>query len=371
MENNITMENPSGYSGIHNARGMIADMEMGMFRTADEMTRKTTFLGAYRKAVSEGESHAAAMEYAKKVNNDVNYDYSIADTPNFMRRSGPIGTLAFQFKKYPIKTMELFSKLDTKQKTGYAARFILLSGILGLPGLDWLKDFIKSVWGPDIELEVKRLVSESPLPAPVKRTVLYGALSNAGVDVGRRVGLADAFPSEFKDLTGPAAATIARVIKSMPAIFDDGNFLDTIDAISPGLSNPLKALYGETRDQRGRTRFKYEGAAEKAQRALGFRPMREALESDAIRIANYEQAKRSEIETAAIDRYIEAYGEARGTPEYQEAKRRMAELGIDFDRAFAEMKKRRQGSAFERKMKEGKTRKADEKRQFMSSYGGM
>jgi hypothetical protein len=371
IEQNITMENPSGYSNAHNVRGKLADASMVLFRTADGMVRKATFLGAYRKAISEGQNHAAAMEYAKEINDRVNYDYSIADTPNFMRRTGPIGTLLFQFKKYPIKTMELFASMTPKQKISYAAHFIAMSGFLGLPAFDWLKRFIEWIWDYDIELEVKKLVSESPLPAAAKRTILYGIAANAGVDIGRRVGLADAFPSELKDLTGPAAATIARVVKSLPQI-SEGNFLDTIDAISPGLSNPLKALYGETKDQRGRTRFRYEGAKEKTERALGFRPVREAIESDAVRIANYETQKRSAEETAAIDAYIDARERySPGDPEYKTAVGRLRKLRIKQSRVVAEMKKRRGGSAFERKMKEGKSQKARERREDMKDYSGM
>jgi hypothetical protein len=372
IEQNITMENPSGYSKIHNVRGKITDASMLMFRTADQMVRKATFLGAYHKAISEGQSHVAAMEYAKEINERVNYDYSVADTPNFMRRTGPIGTLLFQFKKYPIKTMELFAGMTPKQRVSYAAHFLAMSGVFGLPAFDWLKDFIKSIWGTDIELEVKKLVSESPLPDAAKRTILYGAAANAGVDIGRRVGLGDAFPSELKDLTGPTAATIGRVVESLPQIFDHGNFLDTIDAISPGISNPLKAMYGETKDRRGRQKFEYKTPAEKLERGLGFRPLREAIESDAVRIANYETQKRSAEETAAIDAYLDARERySIGDPEYKAALDRLRKLRIKQSRVAAEMRKRRGGSAFERKMKEGKNQKARERRESMSGYADM
>ena len=54
----------------------------------------------------------------------------------------------------------------------------------------------KSIFGKDLELETKKLIAESSLPEPVKRTILYGALSNLDVDVGRRAGpvIAGTFP---------------------------------------------------------------------------------------------------------------------------------------------------------------------------------
>ena len=84
--------------------------------------------------------------------------------------------------------------------------------------------------------------------------------------------------SELEDLTGPAAATAARVVESLPKIFDDGNFMDTIEALSPGLSNPIKAVMGETRDRRrGRVAFRYETPGERIARATGARPIRKAI----------------------------------------------------------------------------------------------
>jgi hypothetical protein len=372
ITDNITAENPSGYSNAHNLKGLFGSVSMGMFRWADGAVRKVTFLGAYRKAMAEGKGHAAAMGYAKEINDMVNFDYSVADAPNFIRRTGPAGTLAFQFKKFPVKMLEFAGGLKGMENVRFWAPMLALSGLLGLPGFDWLKDFIKWITGgEDIELEVKKLVGESSLPRPVKRTVLYGALSNAGIDVGRRAGMGDFFPSEWADLTGPTVSTIERVREAIPKIFDDGNFYDTLDAISPGLSNPVKAFLG-TKDARGREKFTPETGYEKGVRFFGARPIREAIESDTVRIANYETRKRSEEETAAIDAHIDARERhSPGDPEYKAAVEGLRKLRISASRVAAEMRKRRGGSAFERKMKEGKGQKARERREFLGNYSGM
>jgi hypothetical protein len=69
---------------------------------------------------------------------------------------------------------------------------LALSGLFGLPGFDLLKNWIKSMFGEkDVELELKSLIGKSNLPAAAKRTILYGALSNLGIDVGRRVGMGE------------------------------------------------------------------------------------------------------------------------------------------------------------------------------------
>ena len=380
VEENITAENPSGYSKVHQARGLLADTSMMAFRLVDGMARKVTLIGAYRKALSQGMNRSAAIEYAKQVNDDVNFDYSVADAPNFIRRTGPIGTLLFQFKKFPVKMLELalpgVGKLKGWEQARFWAPMVVLSGVFGLPGFDLLKDWLKSIFGKDLELETKKLVAESSLPEPVKRTILYGALSNLGIDVGRRAGMGDFFPSELEDLTGPAAATAARVVESLPKIFDDGNFMDTIEALSPGLSNPIKAVMGETRDRRrDRVAFRYETPGERIARATGARPIREALENDAVRIARYEQQKRSAAEADAIDDFLRVVNTP-GTPKYEAARKRLAELRIAPERVRAEGMRRRganggESTAYERAMRGVRTPRRHEDYRSMQNYAGM
>ena len=380
VEENITAENPSGYSKVHQARGLLADTSMMAFRLVDGMARKVTLIGAYRKALSQGMNRSAAIEYAKQVNDDVNFDYSVADAPNFIRRTGPIGTLLFQFKKFPVKMLELalpgVGKLKGWEQVRFWAPMVALSGVFGLPGFDWLKDWLKSIFGKDLELETKKLIAESSLPEPVKRTILYGALSNLGIDVGRRAGMGDFFPSELKDLTGPAAATAARVVESLPKIFDDGNFMDTIEALSPGLANPIKAVMGEARDRRrGRVAFRYETPGERIARATGARPIREAIENDAVRIARYEQQKRSAAEADAIDDFIRAREDSDARA-LDRARARLRKLRITPDRIRAEMIRRRspdggESTAYERAMRGARTPRRIQDYRSMENYAAM
>ncbi|GHV31040.1 hypothetical protein FACS1894167_12790 [Synergistales bacterium] len=336
------------------------------------MARKTTINAAYRKAIDEGKSRSAAVEYAKEINERVNYDYGVADTPDFMRRTGPLGQLMFQFKKYPIKTMELAAGMNGKERAKWFAGMFLMSGMMGMPLFNWIKDMIKHLWDEDIEMEIKKAVADSPLPNAAKRTLLYGVMANAGVDIGRRVGLGDILPSDMSDLPGPAASTIVRVLQTMPRIFNDGNFLDTIEAISPGVSNPIKTLMiGESKDKRNRTKFRYETAGEKALAAVGFRPIRQSVESDATRIANHEETKRSAEEARAINNFIEVResGYKPSSPEWKKAQAELKRLRIKGTPVAQEIKKRKQYniSAYDRKFNEGKKNnpKANEKREIM------
>gem|GEM_PF-5420996 len=375
INENITLENPSGYSKVHNVKGALENASMSAFRLFDMMARKVTLIGAYRKALSEGKSRTEAVEYAKGVNEDVNFDYSVADTPDIIRRTGPIGTVLFQFKKFPVKLMELalpgIGKLKGMEQVRFWIPALLLSGLFGLPGSEILKNLIKrfSDDGTDIELEIKKVIAESDLPESVKKTILYGALSNLGIDVGKRVGMGDFIPSDIDDLLGPGITTASRVMKLLPRIFDDGRFIDVIEAASPGLANPIKAFVGETQDRRrDRIKFKYETAGERAARFTGARPVRESIESDAVRIANYEQQKRSEMERSAIDAYLRVMDNP-DSPKRDKAVARLEELGIGVDRLIRELQLRNAGTEFERKLEQN--RRKPEIYEGLMNYGGM
>lgn len=380
ITDDITMENPSGYSGIHRVGGRLGELSMSLFRIMDNMARKVTVLGAYRKATAEGKSHLEALEYARKVNDDVNFDYSVVDTPHFIRQLGPAGTLLFQFKKYPIKQLELalpgVGKLKGKEQLKFWAYASVMSGLFGLPGFEFIKNLIKGLFDDkDIEVEIKDAVTQSGLPQSVKDTLMYGALSNLGIDVGKRVGMGDFIPSGIEDLIGPSISTGIQLIRSLPKIYNNGSIIDTLEALSPGLSNPYKAFVaGETVDKRrGRTKFVYETTGEKLARATGSRPIRESKEADAVRSGNYNQRKQSEMERDAIDSFVELYLEKKqGTPEYQAAKKRLGELRISNSRVNAEIEKRMQGSEYQRKLRsQPKTPAGRNRRTVMESYAGL
>ena len=64
--------------------------------------RKTVILGTYKQGVEKlGLSHEEAMERARDINYDVNFDYSAANV-SLMIRAGSVATQQmFRFQKYP------------------------------------------------------------------------------------------------------------------------------------------------------------------------------------------------------------------------------------------------------------------------------
>jgi hypothetical protein len=102
---------------------------------------------------------------------------------------------------------------------------------------------------------------------------------------------------------------------------------------------------------------------------MGFRPTREAVESDAVRIANYKQQQRTEEETSAIDAYIRVMRWPLDDPQRKKALERLRELRIDPARIMRELQTRSMGTEYERKMYQNRRR--PEQYQGMVDYGGM
>jgi len=382
VSENLNVAAGAGYSKasekMYGAVGRFLELSMAPFAYMDGMCRKATVLAAYTKAIREGKNHKDAIAYAKEINDRANFDYSVADTPAFLRRSGPLGQVIFQFKKFGIKQLELATGLNGfAQNARFWIPMIALSGLWGFPGAELLKSLFMALFGRDPQAEVNAWMAKQDwIPEPVRRTIQYGLLSNAGIDISKRVGMGDVIPNELADLLGPTAGTIARMAGPVATMAGklfglegDGTaaLLNAIEALSPGLSNPIKAILGEVEDKkRGRLKFKYEGS-ERVVRAMGFRPTREAVESDAVRTANYVEAKRMERERDAIDEYVRAR-ESGSSKDAAKALQRLKELKITPDRIIRELRERKKGTAYERLQQRLKGQKSQEAREILQGF---
>lgn len=380
---NLNVSAGAGYSKasekLYGTVGRFLELSMAPFAYMDGMCRKATVLAAYNKAHREGKGHKDAIAYAKEINDRANFNYSIADTPAFIRRSGPLGQVAFQFKKFGIKQLEFAIGLN-----GFAenARFwipmIALSGLWGFPGAELLKSLFMALFDRDPQAELNAwMAKEDWIPEPVRRTIQYGLLSNAGIDISKRVGMGDVIPNELADLLGPTVGTIHRMAPHVATLAGklfglegDGTaaLLNALEALSPGLSNPIKAILGEVEDKkRGRLKFRYQGSGERAVRAMGFRPTREAVESDAVRAANYLEAKRLDREREAIDEYVRAR-DSGSTKDAAKALARLKELKVTPDRIIRELRERKKGTAYERLQQKLKGQKSQEARKVLQGF---
>lgn len=303
------------------------------FNNVEFANRATTSLGAYYKALSEGRSKAEALEYARDINRRVNFDYSLADTPNFIRRSGPAGQVLFQFKKFPIKAMEFMTHLKGAENARFWVPFVLVSGYYAFPGMDAVKNMVKGLFGLDIELESKdwliRWAGDDPQKKAIAKTIFYGAFSHdslGGVDVSRRVGGGDFIPSELNDLFGPFFSSAVRATQMAAS----EHWVEALREIATAPGNIAIALRndGEITSPWDRDRLTTKlDTKGRVLKGLGFATTQESKERDTARVMRYNERQQRDNEKEAIDGYIKAYL-SQDQAGMQKAVTRIGELGM-------------------------------------------
>lgn len=357
VDANIGLDIGAGYTSAQRFSGGVTKLAMYPFMAAERLCRVSTVLGAYHQGVAKGMNRTEAINYAREVNDKANFNYSIADTPRFMRFGGPLTQMIFQFKKYPVKMLELmreFAPFISNDRTAVEkARFWLpylaISGLWGVPGfsmlvgpvLGMLLKTLLDAEGDDWETVLKNetfkaAAGNKALEAGVK-AVWYGGFSFAGVDISKRAGIGDfgAFGQmpktgweAFFTALGPGGNTLYNsVIKGM-----ERDPIGVIQAMSPGLGSVIAATLGRKEDSRGRVKTVYESAYDRAVRGLGFRTMDEAMESDVKRISDDLKKDKGADKRRAIDRYIDD-----PTPQNLQ---RLRDLGVKMQSVREEMRKK-------------------------------
>lgn len=346
------LESGAGYSKF-NQMGRLFNKSIALFQAAEWQLRAGTGLGAYHKALSEGMTRKQAIEIAKETNVRANFDYSIADSPDIIRLSGPPGQVAFQFKKFPIKALEFMFELKGAEIPRFWIPFVIISGFYALPGIEALKTMVLRLTGDriDIELDAKdfliRWAGADPKKKAFAKSIMFGAFSNeqlGGVDLSRRVGAGDFIPSSGRDLLGPflsSAITAAQLV-------GDDQWLDAIRAITTAPGNLAVALRNDgeitspwdrerlivTLDTRGRVL-----------KALGFTTTKESTERDVARILRRNAREAIKDEQKAIDKFIKAL-KSGDNEKIDEALTALAQLGVTSARIKAEFERKGQTKAF-------------------------
>ena len=344
VENDVGMDSGAGYDkarySVGSLWGKVTRAGMFFFKESEGIVRRGTVLTAYKTARKRGMSHDQAILFAKEVNRKSNFEYAVTDAPNIFRRGSVFAQLALQFKKYPIKQMEVVwdmlprrhdTKIKTKQKILFWVPYFLTSGLLGIPAFglpdDWfddkfslgLKKYLMEWAGSD---RAKRMAAE---------IALYGMPSLFGADVSNRVGLGDIIPTRGTDLAGPAVSKILSFGKD--AFNGDG--ASALRDVSPGLYNIYAAFgAGESTGKRGRTNNRYLTAQDRLLRAMGFRSVKESTASDVSRIETMEKKDAAAEKQKAVDAYIEE--------PTSENKAKLKELGVKDKTVETERKKKGQ-----------------------------
>lgn len=356
------------------------DLAMIPFTKADSLMRKAAILGAYYQGVQEkgmkpeheGEISHKAIEYAKEVNYDANFDYSTAAAPGAMRAGSVLTQQLFQFQKYPIMQFEFFwnnvvHAESNKQRARFLVPYLLMSGAVGaVPFGALINAVVSSLVGAggdddndlaeEIKAEMMKWAGTDPMKRRLVNTVLYGILANANINISERVGMSNAFSGEYYGnkpessagallqlLGGPLVSTVYNVATQI----GNHNPIETIKAVSPSLGNMLQAVVGETRTTHHRVGTVYEDMYSRVMHGLGFRSVDETNNSF-VNSYLYKQKKQAQEDRKdAMDAYIR-------NPS-SENRQRMTSLGVT-DKTFKTYKENANKSSKERSQGEKKAK---------------
>ena len=367
----------SAYSAIK--RG--GELSLLPFQYADVLMRKTAILGAYKQGIEQlGLTHEEAMERARDINYDANFDYSVANAPLIIRAGSVVTQQMFQFQKYPIMQMEFMYNILKDGTMGQKVRFFLPYVLMcGIPGTIPFGAIFNQIFsflfriatgddkdiGDEIKAEALRWAGKDSVKKAIVNAAIYGVLAPTfGIDVSKRIGISGAFSGEFfgaqkpesvggmlaMQLGGPAVNTAVNMQHQL----HNGNPIEALKAFSPALGNMAQAMVGVSRTTRHRVKSRYETAYDRIIHALGFRSVDESNNSF---ITSYE-FDRKDAETHAKQEAIMDY-----LDDPSEANRqRINALGIK-DKAIEEARIQQERSATERakdgrpKVESGKSRR--------------
>ena len=355
LDYQIGMDIASGYSNaevsnlasLRGFAGRLAGKSMYLFRQSDAFARGVTLLTAYNKALDEGKSKAEAIEYAKEINDKVNFDYSVADEPTIFRALGPISKVFLQFKKYPVKQLELFQDfyldgrelgLNRKQAAlrtlKYMAPYMAMSGMMGIPFISLAGGLLSALvaiatgdddW--DWEKKIKQyMITEFGEDSPITQWWLYGAGSFIGLNLGSRVGMGDFLgPDSYNSADGLLGlavnqTTLGSTIQQVSKQLSYRNYAEALKAINPTMGNIALAYKGEVRTTRGRMKYQYQNMAERMWRAIGFTPLNETLAGDLASNEYAEKQEQTKAKQKAVDDFL-------ANPSSENAAR-LNELGV-------------------------------------------
>lgn len=349
----LGLDSGAGYSKT--SFGKWGDRSMILFKASERLARCATILAAYRKARNVlNKNHDDAVKYARDINRKANFDYGVNDAPNVFRRGSIISQVLFQFMKYPIKQFELMrdfipfnGKKDAtwQQKATFWGGWIFFAGAFGLPAEDLLWALVGLISEPVFGVSPKQAVrqflleasKDASLPERVAiRTLLYGGLSNVGIDISSRVGMADIIPGLGEDYNkdanpiikvaekfgGATGGTIAQFYLNATK----GDKLGMLRSISPGAYNIVTAaIIGESKDGRGRITTKYDDAMSRIIRGMGFKSTNEAIDTELGSLKYYNMNKTSKEKQNAIDDYLDAEERKENLAPYA---KKLKELGV-------------------------------------------
>jgi len=99
-----------------------------MFETAEKINRGAAYFGAKAKAIAEGKSELEAIQYAKKVVRDTQFQFGSIDTPVGLQSD--VAKTLTQFGTFSVKQLEFLKEMGTNKEWAGLIRYALASTLI-------------------------------------------------------------------------------------------------------------------------------------------------------------------------------------------------------------------------------------------------
>lgn len=186
--------------------------------SGERTNQEVAFLGMYNHARNLGLGHAEAVNYGKlRGQLMTQFTPLITDSPALFE--GPIGQVMFQFKRFPVKQIELMAKVASDKNVPAMIRMLGTFGLLG--GLSF---YLRQTWfsDNDTRLKLKRSLDKE-YGTKVADAIMYGLPGFAGADISGSITLGDEpigsniYEKAARALTGPAVSLGIETAKAATA----------------------------------------------------------------------------------------------------------------------------------------------------------
>lgn len=191
-----------------------------MFNLAEKINRSIAYHGAKAQALKKGVSDKEAVEYAKKIVRQTQFNYDVIDTPAFLQND--LTKTLFQFGTYPLKQTEFMVEMMKDKNIAGSVRFIaanlLFIGTAGkILGLE-----------PDDMFPTFRFGAPPTLQAPLGA---IQAFTEGQDKYGNELSLQERILNDnlTKGLMNyvPAGGQIRKTFEGAKAVLDGGSYTDT------------------------------------------------------------------------------------------------------------------------------------------------
>jgi hypothetical protein len=236
---------------------------MTPFKLSEQFNRVSAFIAAYKIAKEKNMANDAAYKFAQDTVYSTHFRYDEANRPALAR--GPIGSLLFTFKTYPIYATELMLYLarEKPQAAVYMMlSYVMMAGIEGLPFAEDIEDLIDTisqrVFGSPFNTKralrnVLKTASEATVGVDLSTMFVHGVANElTGLSYASRVGLGNLIPgtrigaadADYKRVMSEALGPIGSLIQGALGSADSisrGNFNMAAAKVLPiGAQNLIK-----------------------------------------------------------------------------------------------------------------------------------